>query len=308
MKYELSPAQSLRKNLVRIFRQQIDGGLALARGEKKPDDTPVHDMRKHLKKARAVLRLLREQIGRDSFRREDRRLRDIGRLMTEVRDAEVRLQTMRQLEQATRHHYRSYQKIERLLAIELENFLAAFAGWEKKSVPLLERARRASKKWSRANYRWRRLRNAMQQTYKIGRKALATARAEPSAANIHELRKQTKLLGYQIRLLRPWNNLVVGGVIEELTQLGHLLGRVHDLVFLGDRLRLERSESHWGRQDDELLGLIENSQGELQRDGIEIAERFFAERPSKFVVHLDEWFNDWHCTRAHSVAAALVAA
>jgi CHAD domain-containing protein len=308
MKYELSPAQSLRKNLVRIFRQQIDGGLALARGEKKPDDTPVHDMRKHLKKARAVLRLLREQIGRDSFRREDRRLRDIGRLMTEVRDAEVRLQTMRQLEQATRHHYRSYQKIERLLAIELENFLAAFAGWEKKSVPLLERARRASKKWSRANYRWRRLRNAMQQTYKIGRKALATARAEPSAANIHELRKQTKLLGYQIRLLRPWNNLVVGGVIEELTQLGHLLGRVHDLVFLGDRLRLERGESHWGRQDDELLGLIENSQAELQRNGIEIAERFFAERPSKFVVHLDEWFNDWHCTRVHSVAAALVAA
>ena len=308
MRYELRPHQSLRKNLVRIFRQQIGGGLALARGEKEPDDTLVHDMRKHLKKARAVLRLLREQIGRDSFLREDRRLRDIGRLMTEIRDAEVRLQTMRQLEQATHHHYRSYQKIERLLACELENFFAAFAGWEKKAVPMLERARRASKKWSHANYRWRRLRNAMQQTYKSGRKALATARAEPSAANIHELRKQTKLLGYQIRLLRPWNHLVVGGVIEELMRLGHLLGRVHDLVFLADRLRLERGESHWGKQDDELLGLIENSDAELQRDGIEMAERFFAERPSKFAGHLDEWFNDWHHMRTPSVGEALIAA
>ena len=308
MRYELRPDQSPGKNLLRIFRQQIDGGVALARGERKPEDTLVHDMRKQLKKARAVLRLLREQIGRGTFRREDRRLRDIGRLMTGVRDAEVRLQTMRQLEQATHHHYRSYQKIACLLTTELENFLAGFAGWEKKAVRLLERARRASKKWSRADYSWRRLRRALQQTYKSGRKALARALAEPSAPNIHELRKQTKLLGYEIRLLRPWNNLVVGGVIEELTQLGHLLGRVHDLVFLADRLRLERSESHWGKQDDELLSLIENNEAELQRDGIEIAERFFAERPSKFAVHLDEWFKDWHYTRTPCVAEALVAA
>lgn len=308
MKYELRSDQSLGKNLLRIFRQQIDGGLALAQGERKPEDTLVHDLRKHLKKARAVLRLLRDKIGPDSFRREDRRLRDIGRLMTDVRDAEVRLQTMRQLEQATHHHYRSYQKIERLLAIELENCLIAFAGCEKKAVRMLERARHASKNWSRSNYSWRRLRRGLRRTYKSGRKALATARAEPSAANIHELRKQTKLLGYQIRLLRPWNNLVVGGVIEELTELGHLLGRVHDLVFLGDRLRLERSESHWGKQDDELLSVIENSEAELQQGGIEIAERFFAERPSKFAVHLDEWFKDWHHTRTPSVAEALIAA
>ena len=307
MRYELRPNQSPGKNLLRIFRQQIDDGLALARGERKPEDTLVHDTRKHLKKARAVLRLLREQIGRDSFRREDRRLRDVGRLMTEIRDTEVRLQTMRQLEQTTQHHYRSYQKIERLLATELENFVAAFAGWEKKAVRRLERAHHVSKRWSRAGYSWRRLRRALQQTYKSGRKALARARAEPSAPNIHELRKQTKLLGYQIRLLRPWNNLVVGGVIEELTQLGHLLGRVHDLVFLADRLRLERSESHWGKQDDELLSLIENSEAELQRDGIEIAERFFAERASKFAAHLDEWFEDWH-TRKPSAAEALIAA
>jgi CHAD domain-containing protein len=308
MKYELRPNQSLGKNLLRIFRQQIDDGLALARGKRKLEDTLVHDMRKHLKKARAVLRLLREEIGPDSFCREDRRLRDIGRLMTEVRDAEVRLQTMRQLEQATHHHFRSYQKIERLLAVELENFVAAFAGWEKKAMRMLERARHASKKWPRVNYSWRRLRRALQRTYKSGRKALATARAEPSAENIHELRKQTKLLGYQIRLLRPWNDLVVGGVIQELTQLGHLLGRVHDLVFLRDRLRLERNESHWGKQDDDLLSLIENSEAELQRDGIEMAERFFAERASKFAVHLDEWFEDWQHTRKPSVAEALIAA
>jgi CHAD domain-containing protein len=152
------------------------------------------------------------------------------------------------------------------------------------------------------------MRRALQQTYKSGRKALATARVDLSAENIHHLRKQTKLLGYQIRLLRPWNSLVIGGVIGELTQLGHLLGRVHDLVFLRDRLRLERGESHWGKQDDELLSVIENSEAELQRDGVEIAERFFAERPSEFRVHLDEWFKDWQDARTPSVGEALIAA
>ena len=234
MSYELRSGQAIGKDLRRIFRQQIKGALVLARGEKEPEDTLVHEMRKHLKKARAVLQLMRRKLDRATFRRENRRLRNVGRLMTEIRDAEVRLQTMRQLEDITHHHYRSYQKIERLLAAELESFLAAFGGWEKKALPLLQRARKQGKKWPTSRYREQQLRRAK--------------------------------------------------------ELGHLLGRVHDLTFLANRLRLERREKHWGKQDDGLLAAIENSAAELQRDGIELAERFFAESRSEFGAHVDEWF------------------
>lgn len=68
------------------------------------------------------------------------------------------------------------------------------------------------------------------------------------------------------------------------------------------------SGNHWGKQDDDLLSLIENSETELQRDGIQIAGRFFAERPAKFAVHLDERFKDRHHRRRLSVAEALLAA
>ena len=281
MSYELSQDGSLGKNLVRIFRGQIDGALALARGETKPGDTLVHDIRKHLKKARSVLCLLRKQIGRKSLRRADGRLRNIGRLVTEIRDAEVRLETMRQFEQAT-HHYRSYQKIERLLTAELENFVAGCDGWEGEAVHLLEEVRRQTKSWSTAGYRWRQLRDGLRKTYRSGRKALAKARSKPSVERIHKLRKQTKLLGYQVRLLRPWNNVLVNGLLEQLTQLGELLGRVHDFVLLADRLALERAESRWGKQDDELLALIERNQAELQQRGLELAACFFAPRPAAF--------------------------
>jgi CHAD domain-containing protein len=308
MKYELRSDQTLGKNLHRIFRQQINRALALTRGERKPGDTLVHDIRKHLKKARAVLQLVRKEIGNGAFRRHDRRLRDVGRVMTEIRDAEVRLQTMRQLEAVTHHHYRSYQKIEKLLAAELESFQAAFGGWEKKAVPSLERTDELSKKWPTLGYGEQELRRAVRRTYKSGRRALAIVRKELSAANIHALRKQVKLLCYQVRILRPWNHVVIGEMLRELMELGHLLGRVHDLTFLADRLRLERHERHWGKQNDELLAVIENSEAELQRDGIEIAERFFAERRADFGAHIDEWFEDCHQANVDSIAASLLSA
>ena len=228
--------------------------------------------------------------------------------MTEIRDAEVCLQTMRQLEDATHHHYLSYQKIERLLAIELESFQDAYAGWGKSAIPRLERTRDEAKHWRIGDYRSKQLRRAVQCSYKSGRRALAAAKAKPSAAKVHELRKQVKLLGYQLHILRPLNHIVVGAVSEELTELGHLLGRVHDLTFLAERLRRERREEHWGKQDNELLAVIENSEVELQRDGIEMAERFFAERKSKFGAHIDEWIDDWHHAKSESVSEALIAA
>src|SRR5713226_8991093 len=92
MSYELKNAQTLGDNLRRICRKQIEAAIAVAAGEKKSSDTPVHEVRKHLKKARAALRLIRKEIGHGLFREQDRCLRNVGRLTSEIRDAEVRLQ------------------------------------------------------------------------------------------------------------------------------------------------------------------------------------------------------------------------
>jgi CHAD domain-containing protein len=308
MSYELRTDRSIGKNLRRIFRKEIEGALAVAQGKTEADDTPVHALRKHLKKARALLHLVREEIGERRFRRQDHWLRKVGRLTSAIRDAEVRWQTFRQLEHVT-HRRRNgpCQKIETMLAFELENFVAAFAGWEKETIPLLDRAGFARKKWTIDNYDMKQLRRAVRSTYKSGRRALAAAKANPCTANFHELRKQVKLLGYQLRILRPLNRIVVRNLSVELDQLGELLGRVHDLSFLGDRLREERKQADWQTQDDGLLAVIESSQAELQRDTAELAERFFAERPRKFGSLVDAWFEDWQHANSCSVAEALIA-
>src|SRR5881398_4112167 len=131
MSYQLKQGQTLGDNLRRICRKQIESAIAIPSGEKKTHDTPVHQMRKHLKKARAALRLVRKEIGRGLFKQQDHCLRDVGRLTSEIRDAEVRLQTVRQLEEASQRHGRNaYGKLEVMLAMDLENFMAAFAEWQ----------------------------------------------------------------------------------------------------------------------------------------------------------------------------------
>ncbi len=125
MSYELKHDQTLGDNLRRICRKQIEAAIAVAAGEKKSSDTPVHEVRKHLKKARAALRLIRKEIGHGLFREQDRCLRNVGRLTSEIRDAEVRLQTVRQLQGITRLRTSIGGRSINLIA---SNFAARFKG------------------------------------------------------------------------------------------------------------------------------------------------------------------------------------
>src|SRR5438876_12383281 len=138
MSYELRHEECLGDGLRRICRKQVELALAFTRGEKETDDTPVHETRKHLKKARAALQLVKKEIGRGLFKKQDRCLRDVGRLISEIRDAEVRLQTVRQLQGITQRRGRAtYAKLEGMLMLELENFMAAFAEWQTQALPML---------------------------------------------------------------------------------------------------------------------------------------------------------------------------
>src|SRR5438067_12048641 len=106
MSYELKHDQTLGDNLRRICRKQIEAAIAVAAGEKKASDTPVHEVRKHLQKARAAVRLIRKEFGHGLFREQDRCMRNVGRLTSEIRDAEVRLQTVCQPEGITQRRLR----------------------------------------------------------------------------------------------------------------------------------------------------------------------------------------------------------
>jgi hypothetical protein len=85
MSYELRHDEGIGDGLRLICRKQIDLALQIVNGESEPDDTPVHEVRKHIKKARAAVHLLKKEIGRGFFKRQDQCLRDVGRLISDIR-------------------------------------------------------------------------------------------------------------------------------------------------------------------------------------------------------------------------------
>jgi CHAD domain-containing protein len=318
MSYQLRHGQSLGDNLCRICRTQIEAAIAIANGEKKTGDTPVHEVRKHVKKARAALRLVRKEIGRGLFREQDDCLHNVARLTSEIRDAEVRLQTVRQFQgiKQRRHRVGNYAKLEGMLMLELENFMAAFAEWQTQALPMLEKAKANIDCWPLDQFSCKQLRCAVQRSYKDARRALRCAEETQRPEDFHSFRTKAKRLWYDLRILRPINPVVLKNLSDDLRSLGSLLGRAHDLSFLGDRLRRDEGsgngrvrrggQSAWEREGHKLLALIEVSQGDLQRGAAELANHFFAERPRDFGERLATWLKDWENKTSPSIAEALV--
>jgi hypothetical protein len=77
MSFELHPDESLRKNIRRILRDQMDRALESLTGPHEGSrDEAVHETRQSFKKIRAVLRLVRPVIDEKSYREENTCFRD----------------------------------------------------------------------------------------------------------------------------------------------------------------------------------------------------------------------------------------
>ena len=85
----------LAKQLRRLVRKELDAAIdGLDVGN--ASAIRIHDVRKHIKKARAIVKLLRGPLGK-SYARQNERLRAAGRRLSGLRDAEVMLQTLEDL-------------------------------------------------------------------------------------------------------------------------------------------------------------------------------------------------------------------
>ncbi|MEX2473331.1 MAG: CHAD domain-containing protein, partial [Gemmatimonadota bacterium] len=84
MSYALQPDESLPSGLRRIADEQVGkalDSLASAADSREEAAAGIHDARKRFKKVRAVLRLVRKELGSDRYHGENEAFRDAGRLL-----------------------------------------------------------------------------------------------------------------------------------------------------------------------------------------------------------------------------------
>src|SRR5438477_6693135 len=162
MSYELKPDETIGDGLRRIIRKQIENAICASKAKQNGKDSPVHETRKHLKKARAALRLVRGEVKRKAWKRADDCLDRVGEMISEVRDAEVRLETVRQLRRFLRGKKRSFEETEELLAFELDSFLAAFSEWPEEAKQRLTQVLERVRAWPLDDLSCKQLRKCVQ--------------------------------------------------------------------------------------------------------------------------------------------------
>jgi CHAD domain-containing protein len=283
MGFRLKLREPLPEGLKRIFREQIESALALCRHPARQRGVTVHEVRKHLKKLRAAMHLAICEIGKRRHAREDRCLRKVGRLVSHLRDAQVRLQTLAQLRETTDNSGEiSFPRLEELLSLERESFSAAFAGWQKQAIPKLQKVQARLLQWPLQEITWKQICGAVGKTYKSGQRALAETIDDPTPENFHAWRRRVKDIWYQLRILQPLNRVVLTELAHDAEVLGELLGREHDLNFLWARLERESGDGALRDELAQLRKLIRKRGKRLRTNALELGRRFYAEPAKPF--------------------------
>ena len=282
MGFRLKLKEPLPDGLKRVFREQIQSALQLCEHPARQRGVTVHEVRKHLKKLRAAMRLAVGEVGKNQHKNEDRCVREIGRLVSDLRDAQVRLQTLIQLrdEVAKKSEENPFPRIEELLSLERESFSAAFDGWQKLAIPKLERVGERLSKWPLDGISWKQICGAVENIYKRGQRGLTKTIKKPVPENFHAWRKRVKDLWYQLRILQPLNREVLEKIAADAEVLGELLGLEHDFHFLLARLEKENGDDALRGELAQLRKVIRKRGKRLRRNALELGRRFYAE-PSK---------------------------
>jgi len=292
-KYRLKRREPTDAGIRRIATGRAEHALELLRDRKAEPSEAVHEARKDTKKLRSVLRLVRDELGDSTYRRENDRFRDAAGRLSDARDAQVRGETLTALRERYAGTSRNldgadWEALERDLAAQgdagaSEEELRASM---QQSAEEIERGREVIEGWDLdGDGGFDLVADGLRRAYSRGRRRFTEAHADPTTERLHEWRKRAKDLWYHLRILRPaWPELMkaTAGEAHELTDR---LGDDHDLALLRQAAE-ERVAKRAPKRFDRLADLIDRRRSELQAEAFALGERLYAEKPKAFVARV----------------------
>jgi CHAD domain-containing protein len=257
-----------------------DGRRALADPELSEAEA-VHDVRKALKRWRALLRLLARPLGEqaDQMRAE---ARELMRALAGARDAQSALDALADLRKADLPFSPTSMETisQRLTAIKNA---AEQTGFTKEMRDRLSRyldyATLSLERWPLAAINFDTVADGLIATYRRGRQLLPDIWAEADAEHLHDLRRRVVEHGHQMGLIEPlWPRL---GKLwaEEAQRLRNRLGACQDLAVFTGLTGPHKPLAPWRSR---LAPVVEARRAEHLKTAARLAGRLFAEKPKAF--------------------------
>lgn len=295
--YRLLAGEPVGAGVRRILAAQVDDAISQLRGEAGTEPAEaIHEARKGVKKIRSALRLVRDEIGDDVWRRENEHYRDVARKLSSFRDAEILVQALDGL--GERFGPTARERVEGLREqLEEENTSSHDDGSVERAMAGAAAELAAGR--SRIDVLplegdgWELIAPGFHRSYRRGRKRLRAVEEEASVTNLHELRKRVKDLWYQLRLIQDADKQMLGNLADQAHDLSDHLGDDHDLALLREEAQRRREAFASPSHQRHLLEEIDRRRGELQFAAISLGERIYAEKPKRFTKRLKKRWEAW---------------
>jgi hypothetical protein len=301
--FALLPSERPATGLRRIALGQLDLAIELlAANPSGPlSEHAVHELRKSLKRLRALIRLLEGQLPEPARAQQQELLRRAGRRLAGARDAEVLVGTLDAL--VARHpgqlsHRRGVARLRARLVAERQQAAAqalADARTRRQELAELWAVRARVAEWSFSEGEGiESVQLGLAEIYRGGRRRqrLAARAKGDRARALHLWRKRVKDLRYAAEMLDRFDAAAgarrgsgpLASLARRADELGELLGEEHDLVLLAGRIR---SDGALGKRTRKaLLKLIARRRSRLQRQALRRGERLYRRRTRNFLALL----------------------
>jgi CHAD domain-containing protein len=295
--YRLLPGEPVGAGLIRVIAAQVDDAIAQLRGEAGSDPAEaIHEARKDVKKIRSALRLVRDEIGDEAWRRENEHYREVARTLSAFRDAEILVEALDELSErfgpeAEGHLAALREQLERENRAAQDDGSVERAMTDAAAGLAVGRARIETLPLEGDG--WNVIGPGLHRTYRRGRKRLRSVEEEASVDALHELRKRVKDLWYQVRLIREADEHMLGPLADHAHDLSDHLGDDHDLALLRETAQKRRAVFSDPAHKRQLLEQIDQRRGELQFAAISLAERIYADKPKRFTKRLEKRWDAW---------------
>lgn len=296
MAYRLKRSESVADGITRVITAEIDSAAdRLQHCNAENRDEAIHEARKSLKKIRGALRLVRPAL-RETYREENEYFRDLGRGLSDIRDAQAigevfealaqrYGETDREIFEAVRRGIQSAKR-EKEQSIDVDALIRS-------TLDFLGSARQRVTGWPVPGDDFAAIGAGLKLTYQRGRRALGEARRNPNPVTYHAFRKRVKDHWYHVRLLESLWPEAQQARESSLHDLETWLGDDHNLAVLAQQMQ-EEPDRYGGQQNlESFLPVATLHQEELRSKALALGQRLYEEKPREFVRNIEKLWEMW---------------
>jgi CHAD domain-containing protein len=296
MPYRLKASESVPDGIKRIVNEEIDSATEQLSGNSKKRDEAIHEARKSVKKIRGALRLVQADLGA-SYRKENRRLGDLGRKLSEFRDAAAIIGTFDNVVERYNDELQNSTLSSIRHGLERSKHETEESSDIDKVVNGVIAALRATRKrvdtWLLKSDGFRAIAPGLKARFRRGRKTMALVQKDPRPENYHEWRKRVKDHWYHVRLLENIWTEVMRAHETSLKDLETWLGDDHNVVVLREKLE-DKPEAYGDEKGiQHFLALADQYQKELREKALSLGERVYEEKPRHFAKNIAKLWDAW---------------